>query len=95
MTTTDRERECRGGPLGVEQINWQNVGTKKENKDMSAIKSAYKNILLCMRRVNKLGMDKSREPRTEKETGNRAKRGNLMMVCEQWGRIQQQSPQQS
>lgn len=61
---------------------------------MSAIKSAYKNILLCMRRVNKLGMDKSREPRTERDTGNRAKRENLM-VCEQWGRIQQQQQQQS
>lgn len=55
---------------------------------MSAIKSAY------MQRVNKLGMDKSREPRTERDTGNRAKRENLM-VCEQWGRIQQQQQQQS
>lgn len=42
---------------------------------MSAIKSAYKNILLCMRQVNKPGMDKNQEHRTEHielATGNRA-----------------------
>lgn len=68
----------KGGVVGVEQINWQNVGTKNKNKDMSAIKSAYKNILLCMRQVNKPGMDKKQEHRAEHTenwqlaTGNRA-----------------------
>lgn len=59
---------------------------------MSAIKSAYKNILLCMRQVNKPGMDKNQEHRTEHielATGNRAP--SSVMVCEQWGRIQQRS----
>lgn len=40
---------------------------------MSAIKSAYKNILLCMRQVNKPGMDKKQEQRTQSwqlATGN-------------------------
>lgn len=32
---------------------------------MSAIKSAYKNILLCMRQVNKPGMDKKQEQSTQ------------------------------
>lgn len=61
---------------------------------MSAIKSAYKNILLCMRQVNKPGMDKKQEQRTQNRahrTGNWEQRGNLLMVCEQWGRIQQRS----
>lgn len=45
---------------------------------MSAIKSAYKNILLCMRQVNKPGMDKKQEHSAEHienwqlATGNRA-----------------------
>lgn len=34
---------------------------------MSAIKSAYKNILLCMRRVNKLRMEWMEESRAENE----------------------------
>lgn len=58
---------------------------------MSAIKSAYKNILLCMRQVNKPGMDKKQEHRTQSRahrelaTGNweqsTQQRGSLLMVC--------------
>lgn len=63
---------------------------------MSAIKSAYINILLCMRQVNKPGMDKKQEHRAEHTenwqlaTGNRAP-SSEDGVCEQWGRIQRRS----
>lgn len=61
---------------------------------MLAIKSAYKNILLCMRQVNKPGMDKKQEHRaehTELGTEHPAARKPLDGVCEQWGRIQRRS----